>query len=121
MTWDGTPRRSDDSPESVAIRLALLEKQAADAHDRHNENKAKLESLDAKMSDLREEFMYELGRGLDAIIDKMDAKDEAFKECSKKVITLEADIKWIKAWVTSAWTFILGGMGLMAKHGIKHP
>lgn len=120
MTWDGTPRRADDSPESVAIRLALLEKQASDAQDRHNENKAKLESLDAKMSDLREDFMYELGRGLDAIMEKMDSKEKVFEDCAKKVISLENDMKWVNRWVGAAWASIAAGFGLMLHHGGKH-
>lgn len=101
MTWDGEERRVD----TTSIRLALLEKQAADAELRHKENQGRLDRLDLKISDLKSDFMYELGRGLDAIIEKMEADKKEMRPMIEKIVETYNCLGWVKNWnrALTAW------------------
>lgn len=130
MTWDGTPRRVDDNPESVQVRLALLERAAADAERRHADNKASLVAVHKRISDFGEEFKSALDKGVDAIIDKMDSekqsRDRACLEHKKELqdtrdelATVANNQVWVIRWVGAAWAAIVTGCGLILHHGAK--
>lgn len=131
MAWDGKPRRVDDNPESVQVRLALLERAAADAERRHNENKDSLIAVHRRITDFGKEFTISLEKGIDAIIDKMDSEKKARdKDCKAHQEELQAvkdDLAtvsnnqvWVIRWLGSAWAVIAAGFGLMLHHGAKH-
>ena len=121
MAWDGIKRRADDNDDSIGVRLALLEKGQSDAERRHIENKESMIAIHKRISDMQKDFAQALDKGIDAIIDKMDSKEEVCKKCSDKVKTLEGDVKWISRWLASAWASIVAGIGLIVHHGVKHP
>lgn len=107
-------RRTDDT------RLALLEQAIKATEKRHDENRSSLNAIHKRITD----FDYKFDHLADAIIDKVDGQTQALRtiitterdNClirEKRIGDIENDIKWIKAWVASAWITISAGIGLI--------
>lgn len=105
MTWDGTPRRVDDSPDSLSVRVALLEEYRKDTVKHMEETKTSLESVHKRLSNIQDNFASALDRGLDAIMDKMDSDKKDMKPTLDKVIDNTSCIAWIQKWMgaLTAW------------------
>lgn len=111
MTWNGEERRGN--PEDTGVRLALLEKCASDTERRHAENKESLVAVHVRITKLGKDFEQAFSKGLDAIMDKLNKQDVLYQARSERITKAESDIKWIKAWVASAWITISAGIGLL--------
>lgn len=106
MTWDGKPRRAEDSPESVATRLALLEKFQSDSEQWHRDNK---ESHD--------ELAYSFEQGINTVLAKMEADKKEIKPCLDVIATNSNSIAWMKGWCGGLTTALAG---IVAYLGGKH-
>ena len=119
---DGFQERRTDT---VSVRLALLEKCAADADRRHEENKKSLIAVHVRLSDIQLDFASALSKGIDAVIDKtdaqtksltakMDAQIEAYGKRSERIATLENITLWLERagygrglWLAATWAWII--------------
>lgn len=114
MTWNGEKRRVDDNAENtVQVRLTLLERASGEAERRHAENKESLVAVHKRITELGKDFEATLSKGLDALMDKLDQKNIERQVMRTDITNLQSDIRWIKAWVASAWITISAGIGLL--------
>lgn len=109
--WDGQERRQDDH----SVRIALLEKCAKDAEARHEENKKSLVSIHVRISDMKEDFRQELSKGIDAIVDKLDAQNKMYEQRAERITRVEAALIWFERSL-----YGLGAFGITVAGWIFH-
>ena len=113
--YNGEERRTDNT----SVRLALLEKGQSDAERRHAENKDSLISVHKRITELKKDFTDSLGKGLDAIIDRIDAQQIDRVNCKSRITALEKDISWLDRWVLALSTLTVAISGWLFHFGKK--
>lgn len=111
MSYDGPERRTDDTN----VRLALVEQSCSQAEVRHIENKTSLIAVHRRIT----ESTSLTTKGIDAILEKLDKKNEDCAEHKGRTVKLESNILWVERWVATSWAALIAGLTLLFTHHDK--